>query len=95
MMKFLLGFGIGLGAALLFAPAYGEETRRHLRKKFEDAVNMSEEKVNETVHDIAERGRKKAGDVGGQLGRQAAEAAVNALEQRVTGGESEQSARRA
>jgi gas vesicle protein len=91
MMKFFLGFGIGLAAGLLFAPASGRDTRRRLQEKFEDTMNASEEKVNETVQDIAERGRQKAGELGGRLGRQAAEGAVDAVTQRVVGDRPEQS----
>lgn len=75
MMKFVLGLGIGFTAGLLLAPASGEETRRRLRGQFEDAVNESEQKVNETVHDIADRSAESVGDIDERPRRQTPEVA--------------------
>lgn len=37
--KFLAGVGIGAGLGLLFAPKSGEETRRSLKKKFDEFIS--------------------------------------------------------
>lgn len=79
-MKFLLGFGIGLGLALLFAPASGEETRRQLADRVRVVARQKTERA-------AEAARQKAGEVGSRIGREAAEAAVEKLTDDVLGRE--------
>lgn len=71
-MKFLFGLALGVAAGMLFAPASGEETRQNLADKARDVAENQEQKL-----------RQKAGDVGARVGRQAAEAAVNAVGKRV------------
>lgn len=80
-MRFLLGFAIGFGVTLLFAPASGEETRRSLMQRGRELIDLPREKVEEA----AETAREKAGEIGSHVGRQAAEAAVQAVEQDVLG----------
>ncbi len=75
-MKFLLGFAIGFGLAVLFAPASGEETRRQLAEK---ARQFSEKKAEEA----AEVAEKRAGEIGATVGRRAAESAVQAVKENV------------
>lgn len=69
MLKFIAGLVCGAGVGLLIAPASGERTRRRLVQ----AVREPEELARETVTNI----REKAGDMGADLGRQAAQKAVD------------------
>lgn len=71
-MKFIFGFAIGVALGLLYAPARGEETRRKLLEKIRELPELPQQKERE----IAATAKIKAGDLGAQLGRQAAEAAV-------------------
>lgn len=87
-MRFLLGFAIGFGMTLLFAPASGEENRRALKQRAEELMEMPRRKAVEA----AESAKEKAGEIGSQVGRQAAEAAVQAVEQNVIGNPSNKSA---
>lgn len=80
-MKFLLGFAIGFGVTLLFAPASGEENRRMLKERARELMELPRQKAEEA----AENAKEKAGDIGSRVGRQAAEAAVKAVEQDVLG----------
>ena len=73
-MKFLLGFAIGLGLAVLFAPASGEETRQRLISKVEN-------KTREKAMEIANISQEKAGQVGEDIGRRVTEAAVQAVKE--------------
>lgn len=69
MLKFIAGLVCGAGVGLLMAPASGEDTRRRLAQ----AVRDPQELARETVSNI----REKAGDMGADLGRQAAQKAVD------------------
>ena len=80
-MRFLLGFAIGFGISLLFAPASGEETRRSLMQAAQDLMDLPWQKAQEA----AEAAKQKAGELGSQVGRQAAESAVQAMEDNVLG----------
>ncbi|HTM36570.1 MAG TPA: YtxH domain-containing protein [Terriglobales bacterium] len=80
-MRFLLGFAIGFGISLLFAPASGEETRRSLMQAAQDLMDLPRQKAQEA----AEAAKQKAGELGSQVGRQAAESAVQAMEDNVLG----------
>ena len=80
-MKFLLGVGLGLGLALLFAPAEGKALRRRLLQKGSDLVHAPSQKVKRTTEALKER----AGEVGARVGRQAAEAAVGGISDEVLG----------
>ena len=69
MLKFIAGLVCGAGVGLLIAPASGEDTRRRLAQ----AAHNPEELAREAVSNI----REKAGDMGADLGRQAAQKAVD------------------
>lgn len=69
-MRFILGFAVGFCISLLFAPASGEETRRSLMQGAQELMDLP---------------RQKAGELGSQVGRQAAESAVQAMEDSVLG----------
>ncbi len=63
MKGFLLGLGFGVAAGLLFAPAPGEETRRELRARADDAIGAGRQKYGE----VLEKGRRKAGEIGREV----------------------------
>lgn len=61
----LIGLGAGALTALLLAPRTGAQTRRILRRKYEDAL----ENINERKEDLRERGADwvdKARDLAGK-----------------------------
>jgi len=78
-MRFLLGFAVGFGISLLFAPASGEETRRSLMQGAQELIDIPRQKAQQA----AEAASQKAGELGSQVGRQAAESAVQAMEENV------------
>ena len=84
-MKFFLGFGIGITLAILFAPARGEETRRQLGETARDWASAPRQQMEDKVEEIARKSEQKAGDVGSEVGRKAAEAAVRAVREEVLG----------
>ena len=53
VLWFLAGAAVGAGIALLYAPQSGEQTRKELRKKAEQA----KEKMAEAGEELAEKGR--------------------------------------
>jgi gas vesicle protein len=69
MLKFMAGILCGVGAGLLIAPEPGEQTRRRLMR----VVQEPEEIAREAVSNV----REKAGDMGANLGREAAQRAVD------------------
>jgi len=80
-VKFVFGFAIGLGLALIVAPAPGIETRRRLFERFRELGDLPEKKAAE----FADTAKEKAGDLGGRIGREAAQAAVEAVKKDVLG----------
>ena len=80
-MRFLLGFAVGFGVSLLFAPASGEETRRSLVQGAQEFMDLARQKAEQA----AETAKRKAGELGSQVGRHAAESAVQAMEDNVLG----------
>jgi len=80
-MRFLLGFAVGFGISLLFAPASGQETRRSLIQGAQELMDIPRQKAEKA----AETAKQKAGELGSQVGRQAAESAVQAMEENVLG----------
>jgi gas vesicle protein len=71
----LIGVGAGALTALLLAPRSGRQTRRMLRRKYEDAM----ETQNERADEWKERGAEWAETARGWVGS-AKEAAENATE---------------
>ncbi|HET9183568.1 MAG TPA: YtxH domain-containing protein [Candidatus Angelobacter sp.] len=69
MLKFIGGMLCGAAVGMLIAPAPGERTRRRLAQ----AVRDPEELAREAVSNV----REKAGEMGANAGRQAAEKAVD------------------
>ena len=69
MLKFLAGIGTGIGIGLMVAPAAGRETRRQLLETAKDPTGA--------VRNQVEQVRQKAGDMGANVGRQAAQQAVD------------------
>jgi gas vesicle protein len=63
MMWFVTGALFGAGIALLYAPASGEDTRRHLRKhakRSREAIADRGQEFMDRGRDLYERGRKMA-----------------------------------
>lgn len=85
VLAFLLGAVLGAGAALLFAPATGEETQARLRRRVRELRTLAEEKADEFGDVVSERvdqvrtGARDAIDAG----RGALESARDELEQRL------------
>lgn len=50
----LLGLGIGAALALLFAPQRGEQTRRDIRRAFDDDTDALENVLNTVRGEIAD-----------------------------------------
>jgi len=71
MLKFIAGLACGAGVGLLIAPASGESTRRRLVQAARDPEQVAREAVSNI--------RDKAGDMGADLGRQAAQKAVDQM----------------
>jgi gas vesicle protein len=66
----LVGLGAGALAGLLLAPRAGRQTRKLLRRKYEDTM----ETLNEQAEELRERGSEwveKAKDLAGAVGEQA------------------------
>jgi gas vesicle protein len=51
---FMVGIAIGATVALLYAPATGEQTRRHLARK----AQRSRDVLSDTGEDLLDRGRE-------------------------------------
>lgn len=69
MLRFIAGLLCGAGVGLLIAPASGESTRRRLLQAARDPEQLAREAVTNI--------REKAGEMGADLGRQAAQKAVD------------------
>ncbi|HYX53231.1 MAG TPA: YtxH domain-containing protein [Candidatus Limnocylindrales bacterium] len=69
MLKFMTGLLCGVGVGLLIAPAAGEQTRQQLMRAVQDPNAI----VREKMQDV----REKVGEVGANLGRQAAQQAMD------------------
>lgn len=69
MLRFITGILCGIGLGLLLAPDTGERTRRKLLR----VTREPEQVAREAVSSI----REKAGDVVANLGREAAQQAVD------------------
>jgi gas vesicle protein len=67
-----------MALGIIFAPAPGEETRTRLASRARELVHLPERKVQEKVQEATDASKAKAGEIGSRVGRQAAEAAVQA-----------------
>ncbi len=70
---------------MLLAPVSGEEARHTVADKARDLIEMPRRKVQEKMEQAAETAEQKAGDIGSKVGREAAQAAVEAVRQNVVG----------
>ncbi len=85
-MNFLLGLGVGFGIGLLIAPERGEVTRERLMDTAKDMASVPREKLEATVREAAATTQQRAGEIGSEVGRRAAEAAVQAVSEELLGG---------
>lgn len=69
MLKFVAGIVCGVGVGFLIAPVSGEEARRRLQRVVQDPEQIARDAVTNI--------RDKAGEMGANMGRQAAEKAVD------------------
>jgi gas vesicle protein len=81
-MKFIIGLSIGVVIGMVYAPASGEETRRKLRERIEDA-GISPRQAALRMTDEAE---KKAGNLGERIGRRVGEATLEAIRDEISEG---------
>jgi len=84
-IRFLLGFGVGIGLGVLFAPVRGEATRHELAHKARHLVEIPKRHLRESLEQAANAAEEKAGDIGSRIGRQAAEAAVESVKKEILG----------
>jgi gas vesicle protein len=80
-MKFLLGFAIGFATGVLFAPAPGSQTRR----AFMNRVRRLSDLPRAEAENMANIAQQKAGDIGAEVGRRAAQSAVEAVKENFLG----------
>lgn len=71
MMKFIIGIVCGVATGLLLAPAAGADTRKRLMERVKDPASLAREKVQQI--------RQKAGEMGANVGREAAQKAVDKI----------------
>jgi gas vesicle protein len=84
-MNFLFGLALGYSIGLLIAPERGEVTRERLIDKAEDVASVPREKMEEAIRDAAATTQQRAGEIGSEVGRRAAEAAVQAVSEELLG----------
>ena len=77
VLSFVIGLSVGAVVALLSTPVSGEETRAWLSRKAEEMKEIPQEKAEQ----VTEAAKAGAGDPGSQIGRRAAEAAVEAAKE--------------
>ena len=84
-MKFIIGLAIGIATGLLVAPRRGEETREQLLEKGRELAERPQRALRDKVRDIGQQTERKAGDLGSELGRNAAQSAVRNITEAVSG----------
>ncbi len=84
-MKFALGIAMGFVVGMLIAPRSGEETREMLLDKAGDLAKAPQREVENRLREIAKESERKAGEIGSEVGRKTAEAAVRTVTQEVLG----------
>lgn len=89
-MKFLLGLLAGIVAGFMLAPASGTETRRRIGEGASGLADSSREKMQQVsdaarqkAHQASDYVKQKAGDMGGDIGRRAAESATGAITEKI------------
>ena len=85
MKSFLIGLGIGAAAALLLAPASGQETRHRIAEGAHDLKQQGQRQVAKVIR----MGRREAGDAG----RDAAQKAYDRAVEKVVGPDISQQSR--
>jgi gas vesicle protein len=84
-MNFLLGLGVGFAIGAMIAPERGEVTRERLMEKAKDLASVPRQKIEESVREAAATTKERAGEIGSEVGRRAAEAAVQAVSEEMLG----------
>ena len=79
VLSFIVGLSVGAVVALLATPVSGEETRAWLSRKAEEMSEIPLEKAEQAT----EAAKERAGDLGSQVGRRPAEAAVEATKESI------------
>lgn len=74
-----------MGIGMVLAPAPGDQTRERLEQGVRDLAETPRRKMKKKVDEVAGAAKQKAGDVGSQVGREAAEAAVESVRENVLG----------
>ncbi len=92
-MRFVLGIAMGFLVGTMIAPRSGEETRDLLTEKAEEIARGSQRRVQESIRDVARTSEKKAGEIGSEVGKKAAEEAVRSVTEELLG--NKQSSKRA
>lgn len=72
MKSFLIGLGVGAAAALLLAPASGQETRHRIAEGAHDLKEQGQRQVAKVIR----MGRREAGDAGRGAAQKAYDSAV-------------------
>ncbi len=86
-MGFLFGVAVGYFVGTMIAPRSGEETREMLADRAREALRGPAEKIEARAREAARRTEQKAGDIGSEIGRKAAESAVRSVSEGVLGDE--------
>lgn len=72
LKAFLIGSIIGAGVALIFAPQSGEETRKKLSEKTDDAKKALKDTTDQLVkrgHEVVDEGRKSIESLRAEMGK--------------------------
>jgi len=91
-MRLLMGVVAGYFLGLLIAPQSGEKTREMLAEKAREIAEKPKRAAEEKIREVARRSEAKAGDIGSELGRKAAETAVRNVTDELLGDKTDKSA---
>jgi len=91
-MQFWIGIVAGYFLGLLIAPQSGEKTREMLAEKASEIAEKPRRAMEQQVREVARRSEAKAGDIGSELGRKAAETAVRNVTEELLGDKTDKSA---
>ncbi len=84
-MKFILGIAVGFFVGLLIAPRSGEETRELLMDRAGEIAEAPQRRVEERIREIARASEEKAGEIGSEVGKNTAQAAVRTIADEMLG----------